>query len=111
MDFLPCGGICAGHVKDPLDSGSRRGNREQFNPSPLNKKGHWVSQGVLLVKNPPANAGDVRNAGWTPGLGRFPRKRAWQPTPVFLPGDSHGQRSLTGYSPWGHKELDMTEAI
>ena len=31
----------------------------------------------------------------------------WQPTPVFLPGKSHGQRSLEGYSPWGHKELDM----
>ena len=33
----------------------------------------------------------------------------WQPTPVLLPGKSHGQRSLIGYSPWGHKELDMTE--
>ena len=33
----------------------------------------------------------------------------WQPTPVFLPGEFHGQRSLSGYSPWGHKELDMTE--
>ena len=32
-----------------------------------------------------------------------------QPTPVFLPGESHGQRSLEGYSPWGHKELDTTE--
>ena len=35
--------------------------------------------------------------------------RAWQHTPVFLPGESHGQRSLAGYSPLGHKELDMTE--
>ena len=35
--------------------------------------------------------------------------RNWQPTPVFLPGKSYGQRSLEGYSPWGHKELDMTE--
>ena len=35
--------------------------------------------------------------------------RKWQPTPVFLPGESHGQRSLSGYSPWGHKELDATE--
>ena len=33
----------------------------------------------------------------------------WQPTPVFLPGESHGQRSLVGYSPWGHKESDTTE--
>ena len=37
-------------------------------------------------------------------------RRKWQPTPVFLPGDSHGQRSLAGYSPWGLKEADMTEA-
>ena len=34
-------------------------------------------------------------------------RRAWQPTPVFLPGECHGQRSLAGYNPWGHKELDM----
>ena len=37
-------------------------------------------------------------------------RRAWQPTPVFLPGKSYGQRSLAGYSPWGRKELDTTEA-
>ena len=36
--------------------------------------------------------------------------RAWQPTPVFLPGESHGARSLEGYSPWSCKESDMTEA-
>ena len=36
-------------------------------------------------------------------------RRKWQPTPVFLPGESHGQRSLVGYSPWGHKESDTTE--
>ena len=35
--------------------------------------------------------------------------KKWQPTPVLLPGKSHGQRSLVGYSPWGCKELDMTE--
>ena len=34
----------------------------------------------------------------------------WQPTPVFLPGESQGQRSLAGNSPWGHKELDTTES-
>ena len=41
---------------------------------------------------------------------KFPWRRAWQPTPVFLPGESHGQRSLEGYSPQGHKESDTTEA-
>ena len=37
-------------------------------------------------------------------------RRKWQPTPLFLPGESHGQRSLAGYSPEGRKELNMTEA-
>ena len=42
--------------------------------------------------------------------GKVPwRRRAWQPTPVFLPGESHGERSLVGYGPQGRKELDMTE--
>ena len=40
----------------------------------------------------------------------MPWRRIWQPTAVFLPRDSYGQRSLAGYSPQGHKELDMTEA-
>ena len=52
---------------------------------------------VLVVKNLPASAGDVRDTGSIPGLERFPWRRAWQPTPVFLPGESHGQRSLAGY--------------
>ena len=64
---------------------------------------------VLVVKNPPANAGNIRDMGLIPGSGRFPWRRAWQPTPVFLPGKFHGQRSLVGYSPWGCKESDMTE--
>ena len=45
-----------------------------------------------------------------PCVGNIPCKRAWQPPPVFFPGESHGQRSLMGYSPWGCKELDVTEA-
>ena len=39
---------------------------------------------------------------------KVPQRRKGQPTPVFLPGESHGQRSLAGYSPWGCKELDVT---
>ena len=45
-----------------------------------------------------------------PWVGKIPWRRAWQPTPVFLPGDCHGQRSLAGYSSWSHKEADRTEA-
>ena len=40
-----------------------------------------------------------------------PRRRRWHPTPVLLPGKSHGQRSLVGYSPWGREELDTTEQL
>ena len=62
-----------------------------------------------MVKNSPANAGNAGNAGSVPGLGRSPGEGKWQPTPVFLPGEFHGQRSLVGYSPWPHRESDPTE--
>ena len=45
-----------------------------------------------------------------PWVGKISWRREWQPTPVFLPGESHGQRTLVGYSPWGHKKLDMIES-
>ena len=59
-----------------------------------------------MVKNPPGNAGD---AGSIPGLGRSPEEGHGNPQ-QFMPGKSYGQRSLVGYSPWGHKESDTTEA-
>ena len=58
--------------------------------------------GGPLVENPPTNAGDL---GSIPGSGSSPGEGKWQPTPVFLPGKSHGQRSLPGYSPWGCKRV------
>ena len=60
-----------------------------------------------MVKNLPAYMGDVSSI---PGLRRSPGEGK-QHTPVFLLGESHGQRSLAGDSPWGHKELDMTEQL
>ena len=63
-----------------------------------------------MVKNSPPNAGDLGECGFDPWVGKIPWRRAWQPTPVFLPGESHGQRSLGGCSPWGHKDSDTTEA-
>ena len=63
-----------------------------------------------VVKNLPATTGDLRDVGSIPGSGRFPWRRKWQPTPVFLPGESYGQRSLAGHSPWGRPEPDMAEA-
>ena len=46
-----------------------------------------------------------------PGVGKIPWRRPWQPTLLFLPGESHGQKSLVGYSPWGLKESDTTKHI
>ena len=63
-----------------------------------------------MVKKPPASAGDVKDVDSVPGSGRISRKRKCQPAPVFLLGESQGQRSLLGCSPWGHAESDTTEA-
>ena len=51
---------------------------------------------------------NVGNPGSIPGSGRFPWRREWLPTPVFLLGEFYGQRSLVGYSLWGFKEWDVT---
>ena len=59
-----------------------------------------------MVKNPSAMQED---SVWIPGLGRSPGEGKWLPTPVFLPGEFHGQRSLGGYSPKGCKESDPPE--
>ena len=55
--------------------------------------------------------GHSRRPGFHPWVGKTPWRREWEPTPVSLPGEFHGQRSLAGYSPWGHKELDTTERL
>ena len=60
-----------------------------------------------MVKNPPANTGD--RWGFDPWVRKIPWRRAWQPTPVFLPAESHGQGSLAGHGPWGRRESDTTE--
>ena len=52
-----------------------------------------------------------RRPGFDPWVGKIPWRRAWQPTPRFLPGESHGQRSLAGYGSWGRKESDTTERL
>ena len=69
----------------------------------------------LVVKNPPANTGDIRDVGLRCGFDPWVRKilwrRKWQPTPVFLLGKFHRQRSLAGYSPWDCKELDLTKQL
>ena len=70
---------------------------------------------ILIVEGFPgssevkASARSAEDLGLIPGSGRSPGEGKWQPTPVFLPGESRGRRSLGGYSPRGHKELDTTE--
>ena len=85
----------------------------------------WVGMGVTLTgcllycltldlsggsdgKEFACNVGDL---GWISESGRFPWRRKWQPTPVFLPEESHEQRSQVGYRPWGHNESDTTERL
>ena len=63
-----------------------------------------------MVKNPSASAGGPREASSILGLGRSPGEGNGN-TPEFLPGKSHGQRSLVGYSPWGWKDSDMTKQL
>ena len=67
----------------------------------------WVSLVAQTVKNLPA----MQETWFDPWIGKIPWRRKWPPTPVFLPGEFHGQRSLVGYSPWGRKESDMTERL
>ena len=64
---------------------------------------------LLNNKESTCNAGHSGHMGWIPGLGwKDPQRRKWQCALAFLPRKSHGQRSLAGYSQWGHKESDMT---
>ena len=57
----------------------------------------WASQAALVVKSPSASSGAIRDVGSISGSGRSPWRRAWPPSPVFSPGESHGQSSLVGY--------------
>jgi len=52
-----------------------------------------------VAKKAPANAGDITGTGFNPWIRKIPWRRAWQPTPVFLPAEFQGQRSLVSYSP------------
>ena len=68
----------------------------------------WRSWKIVDVCTTPVTARDMRHR-FDPWVRKIPWRRAWQSSPVFLPGESLGQRSLMGYSPWDCKELDMTK--
>ena len=67
--------------------------------------------GSASGKEPACQCRKRKRLGFNPWVKKIPWRRAWQPTPVFLPGESHGQRNLAGCSPVGCKELDKTEVI
>ena len=90
--------LCATDINHSVGSG---------NSPDLEKRGSLGFPGGASGKEPTCQC---RRRGFDSWVRKIPWRRAWQPTPVFLPGESHGQRSLVGYSPWGHKESDTTEA-
>ena len=65
--------------------------------------------GAASGKEPTYQCRKHQKCGFDPWVGKIPWSKNWQPTPVFLPEESHGQVSQAGYSPWGHKESDITE--
>ena len=67
----------------------------------------WTSLVTQMVKNPPA----MQETWVWSWVGKIPWRRERLPTPIFWPGEVHGQRSLVGYSPWGFKETDTTERL
>ena len=71
----------------------------------------WSFSGGASGKEPSCQCKRCKRHGFDPWVRKIPWRRAEQPTPVFLPGESHGQRSLVGYSPWGSTESDTTEVI
>ena len=69
----------------------------------------WSTSWLPRGKESTCQCRRCKRCGFNPWVEKIPWRRKWQPTPVFLPGEFHGQRSLTGYSPWGRKESDTTK--
>jgi len=85
---------------------------KQFSKNTLKraKVGFWAFQIGASDKEPAHQFRRHKRWKFDPWVRKIPWRRAWQPIPVFLPGESHRQKSLAGYSPQGHRELDTTEA-
>ena len=71
----------------------------------------WDFTGGASGKESACQCRRLKRRRFSPWVGKIPWRRKWQPTPVFLPEESHGKRSLVAYSPWGHKESDTTELV
>ena len=70
---------------------------------------YWGFPGGISSKEPTCKFRRPKRPGFNPWVRNIPRRRTWQPPPVFLPGESHGRRSLAGYNPQGHKESGTTK--
>ena len=70
----------------------------------------WGFPGGTSSKEPACQCRKYKRCKFDPWVRKISWRRSWQPVPVFLPGESHGQRNLAGYGPWGRKESEMTEA-
>ena len=71
---------------------------------------HFTSfPGGTSGKEPSCQCRRHKRRGFNPWVAKIPWRRAWQPTPVFFPGESHGQRSLVGYSSWSRTDSERTE--
>ena len=97
--------------KEPLDSFQKGGQRCSLTLiSQLQPCSFFFNQLPLQLKQERVCL-QCGRPGFDPCVGKISWRRKWQPTPVFLPGRFRGRRSLAGYSPWGHKELDTTERL
>ena len=108
---------CLAYNQSQKERWTAKGHREPFGDNEavlcLNCHGCFMdtdtgtSQVALVVKNPPANAGDARDGGLIPGSGRFPWRGKWQPTPIFLPGESPWAEDPGGLQSMGLQRIGL----
>ena len=97
------------HGRRSLVGCSPRGCKESDTTKRLHFHFQPVFRGLPRWLSGKESTCQCRRRRFNPWVRKIPWRRKWQPTPVFLPGKSHGQSSLAGYSPRGHKESDMTQ--
>ena len=89
-----------------IEGGRREDTEQHVSSSRLNPTAHYPQLSRWFLGKEPAC--QCRRREFDPWVEKIPWRRKWQPTPGFSPGKSHGQRSLGGCSPWGHKEVDTS---
>ena len=101
----------SGQFHSRLKCGQCAGENSDRGELDLCKRGWWGLPRWLRAKESICQCRRRRRHGFDPWVRKIPWSKKWQPIVVFLPGKSHGQRSLVGYSPWGCKESDMIEQL